>query len=101
MESDDKKVGKVDMAQIFSEEEMTFDYYSCEQAINRLNEYLDHELVAGERATVIKHLQICRPCLERFRFEETLMVSIRTKIAGLSAPGSLKSKLSAMIRGDR
>jgi len=50
-----------------------FDYYSCEEAVKRLNDYLDRELTEKEREDVIKHLQICRPCLEKFSFEENLI----------------------------
>src|SRR5580658_1335522 len=59
------------------------DYYSCEEAIKRLNEYLDHQLTQEERAVVIKHLEICKPCLSRFSFEQTLIISLRTKLSTL------------------
>ena len=44
------------------------DFYSCEEAVKRLNEYLDHEMTDEERVVVLKHLEICRPCLRRFTF---------------------------------
>ena len=50
------------------------DPYSCEEAVKRLNEYLDHELSDAERVIVVKHLEICRSCLGRFMFEQTLVV---------------------------
>ena len=76
---------------------VSFDYYSCEEAVRRLNEYLDHELDPRERADVVKHLAICKPCLERFSFEESLIISIKTKMQKLCAPTGLKSRLSALI----
>ncbi len=77
---------------------ITADYYSCEEAVKRLNEYLDHEMTDGERLVVMKHLEICRPCLRRFTFEQTLVVSLRQKVALLCAPPSLREKLSALLR---
>ena len=50
-----------------------------------------------ERADVMKHLQICKPCLERFSFEEGLVVSIRQKMVKLCAPSALKARLSSLI----
>ena len=35
------------------------DIYSCEEALKRLNDYLDHELNDDERTVVVKHLEIC------------------------------------------
>jgi len=96
MDSENPK--NVDVAHIFSEEEMSFDYYSCEEAINRLNEYLDHELNSQERQDVVKHLKICKPCFERFHFEEKLIVLIRDRVAGITAPGSLKDRLRSLIQ---
>ncbi|MGO8673333.1 MAG: zf-HC2 domain-containing protein [Capsulimonadaceae bacterium] len=74
------------------------DFYSCEEAIKRLNEYLDHELTADERLVVVKHLEICKPCLSRFTFEQTLIVSLRTKLSELCAPAPLKERLKALLR---
>jgi len=76
---------------------VSFDYYSCEESIRLLNEYLDHELSPNERADVAKHLDICQPCLERFRFEQTLLISIKTRMQTIHAPIELKSRLSTLI----
>lgn len=78
--------------------QLDVDFYSCEEAIKRLNEYLDHELTDEERCVVVKHLEICKPCLSRFSFEETLMVSIKMKLTGICAPQQLKDKLKNMLR---
>jgi anti-sigma factor (TIGR02949 family) len=95
---DSEKAKKVEITQVFSQEEVSFDYYSCEEAINRLNDYLDHELNAQERQDVVKHLQICKPCLERFHFEEKLIVAIRTRVAGIAAPAALKDRLRSIFQ---
>jgi len=74
------------------------DPYSCEECIKRLNDYLDHELSEGERVVVLKHLEICKPCLGRFTFEQTLIVSLRQKITLVRAPETLRQKLHALLR---
>ena len=74
------------------------DFYSCEEAVRRLNEYLDHELTEPERAVVVRHLEICKPCLARFTFEQTLVVSLREKVARLHAPEPLREKLHFLLR---
>ena len=74
------------------------DYYSCEEAVKRLNEYLDHEMSGAERDVVLKHLEICRPCLRRFTFEKTLVLSLRQKVTLLCAPVALREKLYVLLR---
>ena len=86
------------MTAIFTHEEITMDFYSCEEAITRLNDYLDHELTADERTDVMKHLQICQPCLERFRFEEVLLTQIRQRGVATVAPHSLRQRLGSALR---
>jgi hypothetical protein len=74
------------------------DYYSCEEAVKRLNEYLDHQMTNAERLVVMRHLEICRPCLRRFTFEQTLVVSLRQKVALLCVPLAVRQKLSHLLR---
>ena len=86
------------MATIFSKQEIEFNFRSCEEAINKLNDYLDHELQPEERADVVKHLQICQPCLARFHFEETLLVQMRARVTAVIAPQALRQRLGSVIR---
>lgn len=74
------------------------DFYSCEEAVKRLNEYLDHELTESERVVVLKHLELCKPCLRRFTFEQTLIVSLRQKINRLCTPQPVRDKLHHLLR---
>lgn len=84
--------------QVTSQTHIAFDFYSCEECIKRLNDYLDHELSPEERADVVKHLNLCKPCLERFHFEENLIISLRRKVSHLCAPSKLREKLSRLIQ---
>lgn len=74
------------------------DIYSCEEALRRLDEYLDHELTDLERVVVLKHLEICKPCFTRFSFEQTLIVSLRQKVTRLCVPDTLRAKLHLLLR---
>lgn len=74
------------------------DIYSCEEALRRLNDYLDHELTPDERVVVIQHLEICKPCFKRFSFEQTLIVSLREKLTHVRAPETLRAKLHILLR---
>lgn len=90
----DEKAKKVD-------ECSAMDFYSCEEAIKRLDEYLDHELNETERTVVMKHLEICKPCFSRFSFEQTLVVSLRQRIAALAAPQAIREKLRCLLRTEK
>lgn len=74
------------------------DFYSCEEAVKRLNEYLDHEMTPEERVVVLKHLEICRPCLARFSFEQHLIVTLRRNVSLLCLPPGVREKLFALLR---
>ena len=74
------------------------DFYSCEEAVKRLNEYLDHEMTAEERVVVLRHLEICRPCLARFSFEQHLVVTLRQKVSVLCLSQAVREKLFLLLR---
>lgn len=74
------------------------DFYSCEAAIRRLHEYLDHELSDEERAVVIRHLEICKSCMPRFTFEQTLIVSLRQKMKSAHMPETVRLRLHSLLR---
>ena len=66
--------------------------------MKRLNEYLDHEMTPEERVVVLKHLEICRPCLARFSFEQTLVVTLRRKVSMLCVSSAVREKLFLLLR---
>ena len=55
-------------------------------------------MTEAERVVVLKHLEICRPCLRRFTFEQTLVISLRQKVSHLCAPSTLREKLHGLLR---
>lgn len=80
---------------------VSVDFYSCEEAVKRLNEYLDHEMPLEERAVVLKHLEICRSCLSRFSFEQTLVLSLRQKVTVLCVPEGVRQRLHELLHEEK
>lgn len=54
---------------------------NCQEALQRLFDYLDHELDAARREEMEQHLKICRACYSRAEFEKRL----KLKLAGAGA----------------
>ena len=51
---------------------MTKHEIDCEQALKQIFEFIDHELVEGEREAMQHHLHTCKSCFSRFEFERRL-----------------------------
>jgi anti-sigma factor RsiW len=77
------------------------DIYGCQEALERLDEYVDRELTPDENRKVRQHLKICHQCARKFAFEEEFVAGMRGKIAQVvPSPDldALKSNLSQMLR---
>jgi anti-sigma factor (TIGR02949 family) len=72
-------------------------YNRCQEAVKRLTEFLDHELGPDEEAMVQRHLGECHDCFARFHFEETLLKTIRERVAAIHAPGALRDRILGLI----
>jgi anti-sigma factor (TIGR02949 family) len=68
----------------------------CERALQRLFEFIDHELGPEDRAAMEEHLRTCRSCFSRAEFERRL----KEKLAGLRGQPdpSLDERLERLIR---
>jgi anti-sigma factor (TIGR02949 family) len=67
----------------------------CEKCEELLQPYLDRELSDAERAEAERHLDGCRYCRKRYRFEEELRRFVRQAVVEEMSPG-LKAKLAAL-----
>ncbi len=77
------------------------DIYGCREALERLDDYVDHELSPEEERKVAQHLKICRHCLRKFEFQQELLVGLRSKVQ--SAPPStdveaFRNKINALLK---
>lgn len=52
---------------------------SCEQAIERVYEFLDGELDPDWTERVREHLEVCRRCYPHFNFERIFLDHVRSK----------------------
>lgn len=73
------------------------EYNQCQEAVRRLNEFLSRELQPEEEALVQSHLRECRGCFDKFRFEETLLRTIRERAEQIRAPENLRNKLRSLF----
>jgi anti-sigma factor (TIGR02949 family) len=74
--------------------------YTCREALDRLNDYLDRELSPREMQLVARHLKICRQCTHKFTFEAELLTELRAKVAHLDMPSDLMDRISASLSAE-
>ena len=48
----------------------------CQEAVQRLYDFLDGELTAERRVVIQRHLDACHDCIEAFEFEAELKLAI-------------------------
>lgn len=65
----------------------------CEQALERLFEYLDGELEGETLEQVKRHFEVCRRCYPRLQFEKSFMEAVRTVRGGEEAPPELRNRI--------
>ena len=70
----------------------------CEEAARRLHTFLDRELDDAEIAEVQAHLDGCKECHSKFRFEASFKRLIMTRSSEQAAPSGLREKLAERLR---
>ena len=74
--------------------------YTCKEAIERLNDYLDRELTPREMQLVKRHLKICHECSKKFAFEAELLNQIKGKLKNIDLPADLMERVSLALSDD-
>ena len=74
------------------------DDIGCEQALERLAEFVDRELPASEHGVLEQHLRRCRSCYSRMDFESRLKQKL-SALSGEDVPEEARSRIRALIRG--
>jgi len=77
------------------------DRYTCEEALRRLEDFLDRELTPEEMRRVQAHLDTCAACTGQFQFEGQLLDRLREKLRRTSLPPDLRDKISRSIDAQR
>jgi anti-sigma factor (TIGR02949 family) len=69
---------------------------NCEQVLRHLLAYLDGELDAADAADIQRHLEACRGCFSRARFERELKRHV-SESATRAAPATLQARLRDLL----
>ena len=66
----------------------------CAVALERLYEFLDHELADADADAVRAHLEACEPCLDAYDVEEHVRALVRRCCTGPRAPERLRVRVT-------
>ena len=71
---------------------------NCEEAVEKVWQFLDKELDGEAFAEMQKHLEECRHCFSKVEFEERLRTMLRRSCCTEQAPAELRERLTKLIR---
>jgi anti-sigma factor (TIGR02949 family) len=71
---------------------------NCEEALQRLFEFIDRELAGEEHDALERHLRLCRSCFSRVEFERQLKDKLRA-LGTDETPDSARGRIRALIQG--
>jgi anti-sigma factor (TIGR02949 family) len=77
------------------------DRYTCEEALRRLEDFLDRELTPEEMHRVQAHLDTCGACTGQFQFEREILNGLRDKIRPISLPPELRARIARSLDAER
>ena len=72
---------------------------TCVEALRRLDDYLDHELLRLDEHRVEAHLRECEACAKEFGFERSVIDQLRAKLREVPLPDSLKGRIMRTLEG--
>jgi anti-sigma factor (TIGR02949 family) len=73
------------------------DRYTCDEALRRLEDYLDGELSAEDLRKVHEHLDTRAPCTSQFGFEASVLQGIRQRLQRTDLPPDLLTRIRRML----
>lgn len=76
---------------------MLLGMFTCKEALQRLDDYIDRELSAEELERVKRHLKICHDCTRKFAAETSFINETRRTLDHLSVPADLMSLISRTL----
>lgn len=66
---------------------------TCEEAVKKLQEYIDKELDRASSEQLDKHLELCRICCDHMEFEKSMKKLVHESCFEARAPEFLKQKI--------
>jgi mycothiol system anti-sigma-R factor len=70
---------------------------TCQEAVDRLYEYIDSETDGITAARIEKHLDLCRLCCDHFEFEKSMKELVQKSCIQQKAPAFLKEKIQRAL----
>ena len=71
---------------------------NCQEALEKLWQYLDKELDGASSDELQQHLEECRHCFSKAEFEQRLRAMVRRSCCEEQAPPELRERLSKLLR---
>jgi mycothiol system anti-sigma-R factor len=65
----------------------------CEHVLERVYEFLDHEVDTATGDEIRQHLSDCEPCLDRFDVEQAVKALVHRSCGNDRAPSSLRLRI--------
>ena len=69
----------------------------CEHMLDRVYQFLDHELDTASSDEIREHLAACEPCLDRYDVEQAVKSLVNRCCGGDVAPTTLRSKVLGQL----
>lgn len=69
---------------------------SCEQVLQDIWAYLDHEICEADLGHIKSHLDLCRSCFSRVEFEKLLRVEMKKKTEHC-CPDKVKARIKSIL----
>ena len=69
----------------------------CELVLNRVYQFLDHELDSASSDEIREHLVGCEPCLDRFDVEQAVKSLVSRSCGGDKAPSHLRTQVLGQL----
>ena len=69
----------------------------CEQMLERVYQFLDHELDTASSDEIREHLAGCEPCLDRYDVEQAVKTLVNRCCGGDKAPTHLRTKVLGQL----
>jgi len=73
------------------------DRYTCDEALRRVEDFLDRELTADEMRMVEAHLETCEACTGQFLFERQVLADLKDKLRRVALPPDLLARISRSL----
>jgi mycothiol system anti-sigma-R factor len=71
---------------------------TCQECVEKLQPFLDRELSEMERLEVERHLDVCGPCADSFRFEAGILHVVARCGRATYASDALKARIRVVVR---